>query len=83
MKHELAFLVVALRGNLHGLNESAILTILPAQDAAKALIALGCPVRPVGTDWELWKIGDFVMTDKELIGLAARRGIRPAVGQVQ
>jgi hypothetical protein len=65
------------------MNESAIQTTIAAQDAAEALIALGWPVRPVRTDCDLWKIGDFVMTDEELIGLAARRGIQRAVEQVQ
>lgn len=68
---------------LDAMNESAITTTIAAQDAAEALIAIGWPVSPVGADWDLWKIGDFVLTDDELIGLAARRGIRRAAETVQ
>lgn len=57
--------------------------LLAAQDAAEALTMLGWPVAPTGDDMELWRIGDFELTDEELIGLATRRGIRPAAGLVQ
>lgn len=53
-----------------------------AQDAAEALIALGWPVAPAGPDMDRWAIGDFELTDEELIGLAARRGIQSADGKV-
>ncbi|WP_342163110.1 hypothetical protein [Methylobacterium sp. SD21] len=56
---------------------------LDAQDAAEALIALGWPIQPHGHDMECWRIGELIMTDEELIGLATRRGIRPASEQVQ
>lgn len=54
-----------------------------AQDAAEALIALGWPVQPADDDTDTWRIGYFVLTDEELIGLASRRGIRPAAETVQ
>jgi len=57
--------------------------LLAAQDAAEALIVLGWPVAPAGDDLELWRIGDFEMTDDDLIGLATRQGIQPAAGLVQ
>lgn len=56
---------------------------LIAQDAAEALIALGWPIRPHGDDMDRWRIGDLIMTDEDLIGLATRRGIRPANKRVQ
>lgn len=58
-------------------------TALAVQDAADGLLALGWPVRPAGDDMETWRIGDFKLTDEELIELVARRGIRPAVERVQ
>lgn len=54
-----------------------------AQDAADALTALGWPVLPADDDSETWRIGFFVLTDDDLIGLAARQGIRPMVERVQ
>ncbi len=56
---------------------------LAAQDAAEALVVLGWPIQPRGRDLECWRIGDLIMTDEDLIGLAMRRGIRPASEQVQ
>lgn len=52
---------------------------LIAQDAAEALIALGWPIRSHGDDMDRWRIGDLIMTDEDLIGLATRRGIRRAM----
>ena len=57
--------------------------LLIAQDAAEALTALGWPVRAAEDDAEMWRIGYFVLTDEELIGLATRRGIQAAVKRVQ
>ena len=54
-----------------------------AHDAAEALVALGWPVRPAEDESETWRIGYIVLTDEELIGLATRRGIRPAVEWLQ
>ncbi|MGC5779842.1 hypothetical protein [Methylobacterium sp. NFXW15] len=54
-----------------------------AQDAAEALIALGWPIQPHGDDMDRWRIGDLIMTDEELIGLAMRRGIQPVSEQLQ
>jgi len=65
------------------MNEPAILATLAAQDAAEALIALGWPIQPHGPDMGSWRIGDLIMTDKDLIGLATRRGIRPVSERVQ
>jgi len=56
---------------------------LIAQDAAEALIALGWPIRPHGDDMDRWRIGDLIMTDKDLIGLATRRGIQPPGERLQ
>ncbi len=56
-------------------------TTLAAQDAAEALIALGWPIRPYDDDMGHWRIGELIMTDEELIGLATRRGIRPPGGR--
>lgn len=53
------------------------------QDATEALVALGWPVRAAEDESETWRIGYIVLTDEELIGLAARRGIRPAVERLQ
>lgn len=38
--------------------------------------ALGWPVLPYGADMDRWRIGDIIMTDEDLIGLATRRGVR-------
>ncbi len=65
------------------MDEAAITAALAAQDAAKALIALGWPILPHGDDMDRWRIGDLVMTDEDLIGLATRRGIRPVSERVQ
>lgn len=54
-----------------------------AQDAAEALNALGLSVQAAEDDSETWRIGYFVLTDNGLIGLASRRGIRPAAEIVQ
>jgi hypothetical protein len=51
---------------------------LIAQDAAEALIALGWPVEPYGPDMDGWQIGDLILTDADLMGLAARQGVRVA-----
>ncbi len=67
---------------LAGMDSLDIHTTLIAQDAAEALIALGWPVTPTGPDMDRWAIGDFELTDDELIGLATRRGIRPLDDQV-
>ncbi|MCJ2023020.1 hypothetical protein [Methylobacterium sp. J-067] len=56
---------------------------LIAQDAAEALIALGWPVEPYGPDVDRWQIGDLILTDADLMGLAARQGIRVALERVQ
>ena len=61
----------------------SISELLAAHDAAEALAALGLPVQPAEDDTDTWRIGYFVLTDKDLIGLAARRGIRPAAEAVQ
>ena len=56
---------------------------LAAQDAAEALIALGWPITPDGPGMERWRIGDLIWSDEELMGLAARQGVRPAVERLQ
>lgn len=48
---------------------------LRAQDAAEALIAIGYPVSPEGEDMECWRLGDFLMSDEDLLAFAARKGI--------
>ena len=58
-------------------------TVHAAHAAAEALSALGWPVRAAEDESETWRIGYFVLTDEELIGLAARRGIRPTAEMVQ
>jgi hypothetical protein len=65
------------------MDKPATLDTLAAQDAAEALIVLGLPVMPHGPDMAEWRISDLIFTDEELIGLATRRGIRPAVCQLQ
>lgn len=65
------------------MDASEFRTVIAAQDAAEALIALGWPVHSTGDNRDAWMIGDFVLTDEELIGLAVRRGIRPAGETVQ
>lgn len=65
------------------MDEAAITTDLAAQDATEALIALGWPILPHGDDMDRWRIGDLVMTDEDLIGLATRRGIRPVSERMQ
>lgn len=65
------------------MDEHTLLTTFAAQDAAEALIALGWPIQPHGPDMEHWRIGDLIMTDEDLIGMATRRGIRPASERVQ
>ena len=65
------------------MNEPAILATLAAQDAAEALIALGWPIQPHGPDMECWRIGDLIMTDEDLIGLATRRDIQPLSERMQ
>lgn len=65
------------------MDEAAITTTLAAQDAAEALIALGWPITPDGPDMERWRIGNLIMTDEELIGLATRRGFQPVSERVQ
>lgn len=62
---------------------TSIRDLLAAHDAAEALIALGWPVHPADDDTDTWRIGYFILTDDELIGLAARRGIRPPAETVQ
>lgn len=54
-----------------------------AQDAAEALIVLGWPIQPHGDDMDRWRIGDLIITNEKLIGLATRRGIRPVSEQLQ
>lgn len=51
--------------------------------AAEALIALGWPVLPHGPDMDRWQIGDLIWTDEELMGLAARQGVRQGSDRVQ
>ena len=68
---------------LLGMDEAAVALLLAAQDAAEALIALGWPITPDGPDMERWRIGDLVMTDEDLIGLAMRRGVRPLSDRLQ
>ncbi len=65
------------------MDEAAITAALAAQDAAKALIALGWPIQPHGDDMDRWRIGDLVMTDEDLIGLATRRGVQPLGERLQ
>lgn len=65
------------------LDNSELRIAFAALHVAEALAALGWPVCPIGDDMEAWKIGDFVLTDEELIGLAARQGIAPAAETMQ
>jgi hypothetical protein len=64
------------------MDDSDLHSAFAAQDAAEALTALGWPVLP-SDDSETWRIGYFVLTDEELIELAARRGSRSAAERVQ
>lgn len=71
------------RPHLSTMKDADLHTAVAPQDAAEGLLALGWPVRPAGDDLETWRIGDFELTDEELIGLATRRVIRPAIERVQ
>ena len=44
-------------------------------DLAFVLILRGWPVLLHGADMELWRIGDAIMTDDELVQFAASKGI--------
>lgn len=68
---------------LKAMDDPDLHSAFAAQDAAEALIALGWQVSPAEDDSETWRIGYFVLTDEELLSLAARRGIRPAADRVQ
>ena len=57
--------------------------LLAAHDAAEALNALGLSVQAAEDGSETWRIGYFMLTADEVIGLASRRGIRPAPKMVQ
>ena len=46
-----------------------------AQDAIMALRARGIRVTPGGGDFEHWRLGDFMMTDADLIQFAVNRGL--------
>jgi hypothetical protein len=65
------------------MDDADLRTAIAAQDVAEALTVLGWLVCPFGEDMETWKIGDFVLTDEELISLAARMGVKPAPERVQ
>lgn len=47
----------------------------PALLAQSALIAAGIHVEPVGEEMGKWVIGDFVMSDADLVRLALSRGL--------
>jgi hypothetical protein len=64
-------------------NQAGLREILEAQDAADALVVLGWPIQPSDDDSDTWRIGYFVLTDDELIGLVTRRGIQAAAERVQ
>ncbi len=49
--------------------------LLLAHDAVEALTALGWPVILSDDDPDTWRIGYFVLTNDERIGLATRCGI--------
>jgi hypothetical protein len=46
-----------------------------AQDAVAALRALGTAVTPCGDEFQHWQMGDFIMTDADLIRFAVSRGL--------
>ncbi|QGY03509.1 hypothetical protein MMSR116_17655 [Methylobacterium mesophilicum SR1.6/6] len=45
------------------------------QDALAALRAQGTKVVPYGDDFQHWQLGDFLMTDADLVHFAVSRGI--------
>ncbi|MGH1570779.1 hypothetical protein ACRAWG_09105 [Methylobacterium sp. P31] len=46
-----------------------------AQDAVRALRTDGIMVMPCGDEFQHWQLGDFVMTDADLIRFAVSRGL--------
>ncbi len=46
-----------------------------AQDAAESLLAWGRPIAPYGEEMDRWRMGELVMTNDELMALAARHGV--------
>ncbi|MBE7243828.1 MAG: hypothetical protein INR63_02665 [Actinomycetospora chiangmaiensis] len=49
--------------------------LLGPQEAVRALCARGIRVTPCGDDFQHWQIGDFLMTDADLIRFAVNRGL--------
>ncbi|MGH1572063.1 hypothetical protein ACRAWG_16950 [Methylobacterium sp. P31] len=45
------------------------------QDAVVALRAFGTAVTPCGDDFQHWQMGDFIMTDADVIRFAVSRGM--------
>lgn len=58
------------------MNEAVFTPDLAAEDVAVALVSLGWPIEPYGLDLAFWRIWDLVLTNDELMGFAARQGIR-------
>ena len=46
-----------------------------AQDAVAALRANGIMVIPCGDEFQHWQMGDFIMTDADLVRFAVSRGL--------
>jgi hypothetical protein len=49
--------------------------LAPVLEAVAALRAEGSTVTPCGDDFQHWKMGDFIMTDADLIRYAVSRGM--------
>ncbi len=52
----------------------------PVLQAADALRAAGVAIEPTGDDLEGWRVGDFTMSDADLVRLAVSRGLMEADG---
>jgi hypothetical protein len=47
----------------------------PILEAVAALRSDGVEVKPIGEEWDRWRVGDFEMSDADLWRLAASRGL--------
>jgi hypothetical protein len=67
-------LILWIRGLL-GQRRPRIAHLPHAQDAVRALRTDGTTVTPCGDEFQHWQLGDFVMTDDDLIRFAVSRGL--------
>lgn len=67
-------LILWIRG-LFGQRRQRITHLPLAQDAVRALRTIGTTVTPCGDEFQHWQLGDFVMTDDDLIRFAVSRGL--------